>query len=144
MYTYAENDQNTGALLPEETDFLNASGAQTLFIPNDSHGASFDPVHQEIILNFIRDDFFTSTNELLADVEPIKLYPTLAQNSIKIESNLEGLLSIYDMTGNRIKQLDKSEILLQVDVSDLTNGQYVAVLHTHNEGVSTAKFQVWH
>ena len=141
MYSYAENDQQTGALTFEETEFLDNSGAQTLFIPSAGHGASFYPENQQIIVDFIREQIFVDVDEPLAQND-FNLYPTLANNSIQIESEQQGTLRIFDMHGKAVYQGSETEASVNVDVSNLENGMYVAVFYSSSKAINTAKFQV--
>ena len=142
MYSYAEFDVSTGPLLPIEIDFLNQSGAQTLFIPDGYHGSSYDSEIQDIILAFIRDDLFFDVDECFDTKEKLHLFPTIAQSSIQIESDHGGTIQIYDMMGRPVFEKGDAQFPLNVDVSNLANGQYVAVLQNKSNRLSTARFQV--
>jgi len=142
MYTYAENDMNTGALLPEETALLDNTGAQTLFIPSGIHGDSYLDVHQATIVEFIRTDLLTATQEPAFVNEPLNLFPTLTNNIVQIESEQTGTLRIFDMSGRKIHQAQVMGSPMQINVSNFGNGQYFAVLQSGTQKLSTAKFQV--
>jgi len=142
MYTYAENDMNTGALLPEELDFLDNSGAQTLYISPGVHGDSYLPTYQEVVVEFIRSEFATDIVESYVIQNNLKLYPTLAQNQIHIEAKEMGVFSIYNMMGQSVYQESKLLENGSIDISTLSAGQYIGVFHTAAQGLSSVRFQV--
>ena len=141
MYTYAENDMQTGALLPEETDFLDNTGARLLFIPSGNHGDSNDSVNQKIVLDFIREDIFVETSTPIAKQENLNIFPSLAQDRIQIETDQSGFLSIYNLMGVPVYQMENIEFPISIDVSGWVIGQYVVVLQ-NDEITHTGKFQI--
>jgi len=142
MYTYAENDMNTGALLPEELDFLDDSGAQTLFISPGIHGDSYLDEYQAVIVEFIRSEFVTDVSESFVIADHLKLYPTLAQNQIQVETTTTGVFSIFNINGQEVHQETPLSDRNSIDVSALGVGPYVGVFRSGGKEISTVKFQV--
>lgn len=142
MYTHAEFDMNTGALLPEEIAFLDNSGARTLLIPNGSHADSFFPATQSAVVEFIRTDIMVVSGGIDVASNDLKLYPTLAQNQIQVEPKNQGLFTIVNMMGQPVYQEAQLSHSKSIDISKLSPGHYVGVFESENKGLSTVKFQV--
>jgi len=78
------------------------------------------------------DGNFDYSNAISVAIEAqptkLKLYPTIAQNVIHIESTatIEQLL-IYNSTGQLIKAITPTQMPTQIDISDLNSGVYLLV-----------------
>lgn len=141
MYTYSEFDRNTGALREKETNFLDESGATTLFIPGGTHGSVFSDMYMAEVIAFIRGDNPTSLSEPIL-VDGLKLFPTLADDLIQLEHEKSGGLMIFDMNGVVVKQLQVAERQV-IDVSDMAVGSYMAIHRDDSGQARSARFQVW-
>jgi len=142
MYTYAENDNNTGALLPEETLFLDETGARTLFIPDAWHGAVFEDMYLAQIVEFIREDNMTSVADDNHEYAKLELFPSLAHTNIQINNDKKGELYVFDMMGKTIYQNEISSGLNTLDVSNFVSAQYVALFKNADNEISSARFSV--
>ena len=144
MFTYAENDVQTGALVQEEIDFINESGAQLLFIPAAGHGSSFDINNQEIIVDFIREEMFSNTQDINQTVNDLILFPSLALSQITILPSESGSLFIYDFTGKIMLQKEIANGKQELDISHFSTGHYVTIIHHPDGSRSKARFQKAH
>ncbi len=142
MYTYAERDMQTGALLPEETDFLNNSGAQTLFIPNGSHGDSNLDFYQAMVVEFIRSNIAVDVKESYALFTDLKLFPSLAKYDIQVEVPEKGLFTIANLMGQVVYQEAQLSGTKRIDISGLSQGHYFAIFQSDSKKISKAKFHV--
>ncbi|MNY01900.1 Bacillolysin precursor [compost metagenome] len=62
------------------------------------------------------------------DTEDIELYPNPASSiiTIKVPVNLDQLMTIFDLNGKLVKQVESNQLNFQVDLSSLDKGVYLA------------------
>ncbi|WP_020538329.1 hypothetical protein [Lewinella cohaerens] len=142
LYTYGEYDFNSGALLPEEVAFLENGGAEVLFIPMGMHGDVFAVAYQEEVVRFIREDISTSTEQLPDRNDRLKLFPTLAESWVQIETPQNGQLWIYGSGGQLVYEKNTTSPSLQLDISTFPKGRYYVIWQKASQERSTAGFIV--
>lgn len=143
MYSYAEYDLNSGALTYEEINFLTQNGAQINFIPEEGHGASNNLENQKIVVDFIRDKLTTSINNPFISQNNLRLFPTLARDWIQFESNQNGCIEIYSMTGQLVLKKEISDFPFKWDIPNLEIGQYNVIFRNILGKFETSRFQIF-
>jgi len=138
MYCYAGKDNSTGALLQEETELLDLTGATTFFIENGNHGSPFISENQEIIVDFIRESTVTTSTEII-DEASLDIYPSITQNILNIKGNDIGTIEIYNNSGFCVMQIHDILSFKQIDVSHLTSGHYI-IISKGNKFLHRARF----
>jgi hypothetical protein len=78
------------------------------------------------------------TGELEVEKNPSKLFPTVSNTSIYLESENRNLAHIYDLSGKLIQSIQVNSQLTTIDVSAYQNGTYLLV----QEGEKGKKFIV--
>jgi hypothetical protein len=80
-------------------------------------------------------DRFTVENQISASLETnenknLELYPNPVENMLTISSDELGEISIFDIRGKLIKQINKESQIELINVSDLENGLYFLISET--------------
>ncbi|MEL6656730.1 MAG: T9SS type A sorting domain-containing protein [Bacteroidota bacterium] len=128
LYTYAEYDFQTGALLPEEIEFIESGGGQVLFIPMGMHGDSFMEEYQSQIIAFIRGDQPVSNGNFITVDSALKLYPTVANDWVLLEADAAGTALVFDAVGRLVYEAKHGGTLTRIDITSFSSGHYYVVL----------------
>ncbi|MGB0985116.1 MAG: T9SS type A sorting domain-containing protein, partial [Saprospiraceae bacterium] len=105
---------------------------------NDFKGVSYYRLKQ---IDF--DGQFDYSNVVVienrGEENPLMIFPNPVKNELNIR-NGEGLATIYNLLGQPVKQLSIDNQQLTLNVSDLTEGQYVLHIQKENGTVITKRF----
>ena len=91
-------------------------------------------------LLYIDDIVFNNSTASVGDADlfKFKIYPNPVRDSIKISSQENGELAIYNLSGQEVRSIDKTSDEIEINVSDISSGIYVVKLTSGNR-VATKK-----
>ncbi|GAB5465091.1 MAG: hypothetical protein Kapaf2KO_05270 [Candidatus Kapaibacteriales bacterium] len=140
MYVHAGDDEQTGALIDVELDFLTNSRSSSIYIPIGGHGASFDVSFSMEILEFIRST--VSSVEIAAKNDSESYSINANAESISIESKIATSANLYDINGKSISALILQRGFTSFEIADYPNGIYFLSILDDNELLGTEKIVV--
>lgn len=132
MFVFGQHDSNVGRLLEDEIRMLTESNATILEIENGSHSSPLYSENLDKVLQFIRDDFSVSNIDLTLNQDRLKVYPTIANNFITVETNTGGTFFMFNSYGQPILETVFEKGINIVDLSNLVNGNYHVLFHSQN------------
>ncbi|MEL7247001.1 MAG: T9SS type A sorting domain-containing protein [Bacteroidota bacterium] len=132
----------SGALLPEEIEFIESGGGQLLFIPMGEHGQIFEDEYQEQVAAFIRGDQLISSTVPAPLSTRARIYPTVATDWALLEADQVCTALIFDSTGRLVYEAVHVNRQTRIDVSRFNSGYYYVVLHSAVASQTISRFIV--
>ncbi len=126
MYLYGTNDEAVGSLVNEEVSFLTDANATVVSVPSGGHGSMFTAMYMNQALNFIRSpQGNVGILENGGELTSVKMYPTVTDDYININTTEQGFLQIFSLIGQSVKYQNNFQPgSHQIDLSEFGSGMY--------------------
>ena len=108
----------------------------------DNHaigGATFTAMDSEEQTNVMGWNFETTIG--VEEITPnVRIWPNPSNGVIFVDVPAEGMVSVFDITGNIVHQTNVNGVLQHLDLSHLDNGNYMLTVNTNDGRQAVKKF----
>ncbi|OFX57147.1 MAG: hypothetical protein A2046_10480, partial [Bacteroidetes bacterium GWA2_30_7] len=115
---------------------LDAFTGQDIYIAFNEHVADNTAEGAFIGLDLVKIDFSTSAKEVVSKSDDISIYPNPTTGIINIRTTAKSNVYVYNILGDVVATFDNLSNISKIDLSNLSEGNYVIKVVTEKESVN--------